>query len=67
MKMENMDNSDVMEIYTVQILAKQQNTPEVKEANMKEVENLMKYDVFEKVDNYGKEYILGYIFYRIHY
>ena len=57
LKMENAKNVDDIEIYTVEILAKEQNTPEVKEAKLKEVENLMKYDVFKEVDDCGQDRI----------
>ena len=44
-------------MYTVEIPTKEQNTPEVKEAKHKEIENLMRYDVFEEVDDCGQEWI----------
>ena len=42
-------------VYIVKILAKVQNTPQVKEAKRKEVETLMNYDIFEKVDDLDKK------------
>ena len=44
-------------MYMVELSAKEQNTPEAKEAKFKEVENLMKDYVFEKVDDYGQDRI----------
>ena len=44
---------DDIAVYMVDILAREQNTPEVKEAKLKEVENLMKYNVFKEVDDCG--------------
>ena len=44
-------------MYTVEIPAKEQNTPEVKEAKHKEIQNLVRFDVFEDVDDCGQERI----------
>ena len=44
-------------VYTIEIQTKDQNTPEVNEAKHKEVENLVRYDVFEEVDDCGQEQI----------
>ena len=53
MKVENNECFDDIAIYNVEILTKDQNTPEVKEAKQKELQNLFKYDVFEEVDDVG--------------
>ena len=53
---ENESFGDVA-VYTVEIPTKEQNTPEVKEAKLKEVENLMRYEVFEEVDDCGQKII----------
>ena len=39
----------------VEIPTKEQNTLEVQEAKLKEVENLMRYKVFEEVDDCGEK------------
>ena len=57
MKMGSLENFDAMYIYTVEIPAKVQNNLEVKEAKNKEVENLMKYDVFEEASDCGQDCI----------
>ena len=41
----------------MEIPTKEQNTPEVKEAKLREVDNLMRYDVFEEVDDCGQDRI----------
>ena len=57
MKMEQQENFEDYAVYTVEIPAKEQNTPEVDEAKHKEIENLIKFDVFEEVDDCGQERI----------
>ena len=42
-------------MYTVEILAKEQNTLEVEEVKHKEIENLLNFDVFEEIDDYDQE------------
>ena len=44
-------------IYTVELPVSKHGTPEVKEAKMTEVNNLMDYDVFEEVKDEGQETI----------
>ena len=55
MTAEHCENFESIAVYTVEIPAKEQNTPEVKEAKHKEIENLVKFVVFEEVDNCGQE------------
>ena len=57
MKMEQNESFEDIAVYTVEIPAREQNTPEVKEAKLKEVENLLRYEVFEEVDDHGQEKI----------
>ena len=57
MTVEQNENFENYAVYTVEISAKEQNTPEVKEAKHKEIQNLVKFDVFEEVDNCGQERI----------
>ena len=57
MTAEHCENFESIAVYTVEIPAKEQNTPEVKEAKHKEIENLVKFDVFEEVDDCGQERI----------
>ena len=57
LKLENTKSFEDVAFYTVEIPTKEQNTPEVREAKMKEVENLMRYEVFEEVEVYGQERI----------
>ena len=57
MTVEQNENFENYAVYTVEIPAKEQNTPEVKEAKHKEIENLVKFDVFEEVDDCGQERI----------
>ena len=57
MKMEQSESSEDIAIYTVEIPSREQNTPEVKEAKLNEVENLMRYEVFEEVDDHRQEKI----------
>ena len=54
MTVENRESFENMSVYTVEIPAKEQNTPEVNEAKHKEIENLVKFDVFEEVDDCGQ-------------
>ena len=49
------ENNESIAVYIVEIPAKEQNTPEVNKAKHKEIENLVKFDVFEEVDDYGKK------------
>ena len=44
-------------IYTVELPVSQHGTPEVKEAKMAEMNNLLDYDVFEEVKDEGQETI----------
>ena len=44
-------------IYTVELPVSQHGTPEVKEAKIAEVSNLLDYDVFEEVKDEGQETI----------
>ena len=44
-------------IYTVELLVSEHRRPEVKEAKMAEVNNLLDYDVFEEVEDKGQETI----------
>ena len=46
-------------IYTVELPVSKHGTPEVKEAKMTEVNNLMDYDVFEEVKDEGQETIVS--------
>ena len=55
MKIENSQSSEDINVYTVEIPTKDQNTPEVKKAKQKEVENLMRYKLFKEVDNGGQD------------
>ena len=48
--------SDVA-IYTVELPVSEHRTPEVKEAKMAEVSNLLDYDMFEEVEEKGQETI----------
>ena len=57
MTTEHRENFESIAVYTVEIPAKEQNTPEVREAKHKEIENLVKFDVFEEVDDCGQERI----------
>ena len=51
------ENFENYVVYTVEIPAKDQNTPEINEAKHKEIENLIKFDVFEEVDDCSQERI----------
>ena len=51
------ENFENYAVYTEEIPAKEQNTPEVNEAKHKEIENLVRFDVFEEVDDCGQERI----------
>ena len=57
MTAEQRENFENYAVYTVEIPAKDQNTPEIDEAKHKEIENLIKFDVFEEVDDCGQERI----------
>ena len=57
MTTEHRENFESVAVYTVEIPAKEQNTQEVKEAKHKEIEILLKFDVFEQVDDCGQERI----------
>ena len=59
MTAEQRENFESMAVYTVEIPGKEQNTPEVYEAKHKEIENLVKFDVFEEVDDCGQERIVS--------
>ena len=50
MRLERSECYDPIATYTVEIPSKKQNTPEIKEAKQKEIENLMKYNMFEEVE-----------------
>ena len=52
LKNDNVEYNDEIVTYTIVISAKGQNIPEVKETKAKEIENLMKCDVFEEVEDY---------------
>ena len=43
------------DIYTIELPVSEHGTPEVKEAKMTEVSNLLDYDVFEEVEDKGQE------------
>ena len=47
MTVEYHENFENIAAYTVEIPAKEQNIPELKEAKHKEIENLVNFDVFE--------------------
>merc|ERR1712115_480130 len=55
MTIEQKENFEDYAVYTVEIPTKEQNTPECDEAKYKEIENLVKFDVFEEVDDVGQE------------
>ena len=55
MTAEQLENFENYAVYTIEIPAEEQNTPQVNEANHKEIENLVRFDVFEKVDDCGQE------------
>merc|ERR1712030_155628 len=57
MTIEQKENFEDYAVYTVEISTKEQNTPECNEAKHKEIENLVKFDVFEEVDDVGQERI----------
>ena len=57
MTAEQRENFESIAVYTVEIPAKEQNTPEVYEEKHKEIENLVKFDVVEEVDDCGQERI----------
>ena len=43
--------------FTVEITSKEQNKSEVNDAMHKEIENIIRYDVFEEVEDCGQEMI----------
>jgi len=57
MTIEQKENFEDYAVYTVEIPAKEENTPECNEAKHKEIENLVKFDVFEEVYDCGQERI----------
>ena len=57
MTAEQHENFEKYAEYIVEIPAKGQNTPEVNEAKYNRVENLVRFDVFEEVDDCGQERI----------
>ena len=57
MTAEQHDNFEIYAVYKVEIPAKEQNIPEVDDAQYKKIENLVKFDVFEEVDDCGQERI----------
>ena len=57
MTAEQRENFESYAVFTVEIPVKDQNTPKIDEAKHKEIENLIKFDVFEEVDDYGQERI----------
>ena len=59
MTAEQRENFEIYAVYRVEIPAEDQNTPEIDEAKHKEIENLIKFNVFEEVDNHGQERILS--------
>ena len=56
-KVEKRENFENYAVYTVEIPTKEQNMPEVNEAKHKEIENLVRYDVFEEVEDCSQERI----------
>lgn len=57
LKVVNYVSFDDATMYTVELPASEHGVPEVREAKMSEVNNLMDYDVFEKVEDKGQETI----------
>lgn len=57
MRLERNECYDPITIYTVEIPTNKQNTPEIKEANQKAIDNLRNYNVFEEIEGEGKERI----------
>ena len=57
MKVVNHVSFSDIAIYTVELSGPEHETPEVKEAKMAEVSNLLDYDVFEEVEDKGQETI----------
>ena len=49
MTAEHRENFESIAVYTVEIPAREHNTPEVNEAKHKEIENLLKSDVLRKL------------------
>ena len=64
MTVEQGENFDNYVVYTVEIPTKEQNTPEVNEAKHKEIENLVRFDVFEEVEDCSQELIGGHYVFR---
>ena len=54
MTVENRENFEDIAVYVVEIPTKEQNTQEVKDAKHREIENLMKFNVFEEVEDCGQ-------------
>ena len=57
LKVVNYVSFDDATMYTVELPASEHGVPEVREAKMSEVNNLMDYDVFEEVEDKGQETI----------
>ena len=57
MTAEQWENFESYAVYIVEIPAKDQNTREINESKHKKKENLIKFDVFEEVDDCGQERI----------
>ena len=57
MRMENTECYDDIAVYTVEVPVREHKKVEVIEAKDKELENLMKYNVFEEVNDEGQETI----------
>ena len=57
MRMENTECYDDITVYTVEVPVREHKKVEVIEAKDKELDNLMKYGVFEEVNNEGQETI----------
>ena len=46
-------------IFTVEVPVSQHNMPEVKEAKLKEIQNLEDYEMFDCVEDIGQEFIVS--------
>ena len=57
MRMENTECYDNITVYTVKVPVREHKKVEVIEAKDKELDNLMKYGVFEEANNEGQETI----------
>ena len=57
MRDEQHENFEKYAVYTVEIPEKEQNKPEVNEAKHREIENFVRFNVFEEVDDFGQERI----------